>query len=350
MSPSPSQAGIVARSIVLAALLALPCVASAAEPIAWEWAPGDSSRYVMTQSMTMSMNAGPAGAVESKTTQAMIMGWTADEVDAESAATLRQKTERIVMKTNGPMGQGFQYDSASDDAPVGMAAMVAPMFDALVSADFTLVMLPTGEITKVELSPELGEAFDKLPGGAMSAKMIEQMTKQGSLRFPERTVEVGEEWTNEAVIDTPQIGAMKVETTYKYLGPKEDGGRTLDAFSASVKITPPEAKNAAVATTIESKDSSGEILFDRDKGRVVRSTIRQLMEISVSVNGQKIVNTIDQTVEMRGLADDESPDLAEIAGLVEEVEEIKPTTTGPEPKQPATPKAPSKAKVPAKAL
>jgi hypothetical protein len=284
--------------------------AAAAEPLVWKWAQGDSSRYLMTQSMSMSMNAGPVGKVESQMTQSMLMEWVADAVDESGEAKVRQKTDRIVMNTTGPMGQGFTYDSASDDAPVGMAAMVAPMFDAMVDGDFLLTMLPSGEVTAVELSDELREAFDKLPGGAMSSKSIEQMSKQGSLKFPATPLEVGQEWTNTAVIEAPQIGPMKVETTYKYLGPKQVGGRTLEAFEPRVTITPPEGGAQAVKTSIETKGSSGEILFDRAKGRVVKSQVRQQMEVRVEVGGQTMVNTIDQTVEMRALADGEEPDLA----------------------------------------
>jgi len=171
-------------------------------------------------------------------------------------------------------------------------------------------MLPSGEVTEVELTERLRDAFDKLPGGAMSSKSIEQMSKQGSLKFPTTALEVGQEWTNSAVIETPQIGPMKVETTYTYLGPKQVGGRTLEAFEPKVTITPPEGGAQAVKTSIESKGSSGEILFDRDKGRVVQSKVRQQMEVKVEVGGQTMVNLIDQTVEMRALADGEEPDLS----------------------------------------
>lgn len=43
-------------------LLLCPSLASlAVEPLHWKWAEGDEARYLMTQTMNMSMNAGQAG-------------------------------------------------------------------------------------------------------------------------------------------------------------------------------------------------------------------------------------------------------------------------------------------------
>ena len=94
-------------------LAAMPAVcllisspAAAAETLRWKWSKGDTQRYVMKQQMEMTINAGPAGQMKTSTGQQMVMNWTADEVDAEGAATLSQRFERISMKMSGPFGPG----------------------------------------------------------------------------------------------------------------------------------------------------------------------------------------------------------------------------------------------------
>ena len=47
--------------LCLGVILALANLAPADEPFVWKWAEGDSVRYLMTQSMEMAMDGGPAG-------------------------------------------------------------------------------------------------------------------------------------------------------------------------------------------------------------------------------------------------------------------------------------------------
>lgn len=290
----------------LLALSAFALAARSAEPLRWKWAAGDSVRYLTEQTMNMQMTAGPAGNINSTTTQAMLIDWNVDAVEDNGTATLSQQFERITMKTNGPMGQGFQYDSASDEPPSGMAALVAPMFDAIVSAPIVVEVLPTGEYVDVRLSDELAEAVEDMPGGAMSVDAITQMTKQSSIAFPEKELAPGESWTQTAQVNAPQVGKMLVTTTYTYNGEKDVDGRALESFTPRIEIGAPPT-DGAMAIDFKTRDSSGEILFDREAGRIVSSRVEQTMDIVIQMNGQTINNQMTQKTEMRELAPGESP-------------------------------------------
>lgn len=295
---------LLSASLRLCAILLAATSVAADEPLTWKWSEGDTARYEMTQKMTMSMDAGPAGQVDATSQVGMVMSWAVEAVTTEGAQ-IRQATERIVMQSDGPGSQGFEYDSQDEDPPAGMAALIAPMFEAMVESHFMITMLPTGEYTDVTLSEELAEAFKRLPGGAVSADMVAQMSRQGALKFPEEPLALGDTWTTDVDINTPQIGVIKATTTYTYDGPREIDGREYEAFTPSVSAMSVGDDQHAAKVSIETTDSTGEILFDREAGRLFRSRVLQTMTVTVTIGEKQIVNKIEQAVELRALAEGE---------------------------------------------
>ncbi|MEM6315269.1 MAG: hypothetical protein AAF743_14350, partial [Planctomycetota bacterium] len=78
-------------ALSLAAFALSTATARAADPPAWKWAPGDTARYQLTQTMAMSMDAGAAGQIETSRTETKLLALSVDSID-ESAARLRQAT------------------------------------------------------------------------------------------------------------------------------------------------------------------------------------------------------------------------------------------------------------------
>lgn len=290
----------------LTAFCLLVVAAQADEPLVWKWAEGDSTRYLMTQTMRMTMDAGPAGQVTSEMRQDMVMNWRCVGLTDEGNYQIEQATERIVMSNKTSMGQGFSYDTAADGNPEGMATLVAPVFDAMVENPFTVVMKPSGEFLDVILSDPLARALDNLPGGGTSADMVVQMAKQSSLQFPDHPLAVGDSWTNEASVESPQTGQMKVLTTFVYNGSTELEGTTYEAFTPAVSIESLGGPQG-MEVSIETKESTGEVLFDREAGRAFRTQVLQAMDVGVTFGGQQISNLVNQGVELRQLAEGETP-------------------------------------------
>ncbi len=295
-------------SVRLCAMLLAASPVLGAEPLVWKWKEGDSIRYQLTQLTGMTIQAGPAGEVSTSMRQDMLMDWQADDVADDGAAKITQRVERIVMQNKAAAGQGFTYDSDSEDPPAGMAALVAPAFEAMVEHPIQLLMRPSGEIAEVELSDELSKALDNLPGGAVSGPMIKQMSEQSTLRFPDEPLAIGDKWTNTAEVESPAIGGMKIYTTYTYDGPREVDGREYEAFTPSIRMEP-TGDGGQFQMEFDTKESTGEVLFDRQKGRLFRSRLLQTIEIRVQVGDREIANTMEQTVEMREIGKDETPNL-----------------------------------------
>lgn len=293
----------IARSLVLflAAMSAATC--HAAEPLRWKFEPGEVIKYEMTQKMDTTVTAGPAGNFQSGMEQTMDMTWHIDEVTPEGNAKMRQQIERVRLKMTMPGGQVTEYDSASEDAPQGMAAMLAPLYDAMTEGEFQVTMTPRGDILDAEAPPKLIEAMKNIPGAAAMGDLtspdgIKQMIMQSCMTLPEGDLQSGETWQSKVEMKSP-LGKMDVVTTYDYLGTKEADGQTFEAIKLSPEVTSAAEPNAQMQMKVTDQKAEGEILFDRDKGRMRSSHLNQTMEMEMQIQGNKLDTTIEQTVDMK---------------------------------------------------
>ena len=294
-------------SLRLCAILLAASPALGAEPLVWKWQEGDTARYLMTQTMRMSTDAGAAGETKGSMRQDTLMQWEVESVEPGGEAKLTVQTERVVMRNEGAGGQSFTYDSDSDDPPMGMAALVAPVYEAVVEHPFHLTMQPSGELTEITLSDELKAAFDRLPGGAVSGDMAAQGVKHLVMKLSGEPLAVGDQWTNTVEFITPGMGPLKVLTTYTYDGPQQVENHTYEAFTPKRVQAPLDDQASFV--DIETKESTGEVLFDREKGRVFRSHLLQKSEVRLKDDDQDAPNRIEQTIDLRELGKDETPTL-----------------------------------------
>ena len=214
-------------------------------------------------------------------------------------AVIRQKVDRVRMKMTGPMGK-VDYDSDSEEAPTGMAAMWAPMFDAMTQGNFEITMTSRGEVKDVKIPEELLTALKNSPGGqgmgAMNAEGFKKMLAQGALVLPAEAPQEGESWTTTIDVNNPMAGKQTVETTYTYDGTKEIDGTNYAVFKPELKMN--FEGNANLQMKIKEQSSDGEVLFNVDEGRLSSSTLEQNVKMDVTVGGASMEQTIDQTIEV----------------------------------------------------
>lgn len=295
-------------------ILAVVTQAVAAEPLRWKFAKGERLRHEMQQTMNNEVVV-DANTINTVVDQTFSMFWTVTDVATDGTATIEQKFDRIQMKMTLPQGQGFTYDSDSKEAPQGMAAMIAPMFSALLEGTITLKMSTRGEVIDATIPEEFAAAIKNSPGGQLmgdmaSAEGLKRMAEQASLRFPEEDLKIGESMSSKIEMKAPMIGKQIVETTYKYNGPKEVEGKTYESFTPAMKITieplaaDEQAKQpagnvpAASDVKVTEQDSTGEILFSREEGRMISSKINQKFTLDMSVAGKSVSTKVDQNVNV----------------------------------------------------
>ena len=293
----------IARSLSFLCITLVAGFSRAEEPLRWKFKSGETLHYEMMQNMESSAEAGPAGNIKTGMLQTLHMTWHIDEVTPEGDAKMRQKIDRVQMKMTMPGGQVSEYDSAKDEAPQGVMAMIAPLFQAMTEGEFKLTMTSQGKITDVEPPTDMVEAMKKIPGAAAmgniaSADGLKQMITQGSMELPAGDLTKGESWNTTMDMDSP-AGKQIITTTYEYVGPRVEDGNQLEVFKPSIEIETAPGENALVQMSMKDQSSEGEILFNREAGRLQSTHLQQKLNMEMKVQGQTINNIIEQTVDMK---------------------------------------------------
>jgi hypothetical protein len=293
----------------------------AAEPLKWKLEPGVTNHYQMRMNMAMTMNVPQAGEVKTSTDQIIDMSWTVEKVEEDGTAVLKQKIDRMRMEIGLPKGEPMTIDSASDKPPEGQAAMLAPLFKAMTSGEFTVHMKPSGEITEVEVPKAMIDALTSMPGAAMMGDMateagFKDLIKRSSLAIPEK-LEPGVEWSSKVELKNPMTGPLLVENIYKYEGPREIDGKQYEVFKPTVKLS--YGEGGATKIELQDQESDGEMLFDRTEGRLASSELKQSMTQKIGIGGQDMTQSIEQTVTMKWMSEqDAKAEAAEVESAEEE--------------------------------
>jgi Family of unknown function (DUF6263)/Wolframin C-terminal OB-fold domain len=241
--------------------------------------------------------------METKMRQEMDMTWNVQEVKPDGNAVIRQKFDRVKMKMESPYG-GFEFDSQSEQAPAGLAAMIAPMYKAMTEGEFIITMSNRGEVMDVKVPEEVVTALKNSPGAAAmgdlaTADGFKKMISQGALVLPEKAPSEGDTWTSKVEMKNPMVGTQIVETTYRYQGTKEMDGTTLAVIEPELKMSFGENPQPNVQMKIADQTSSGEVLFNIEEGRLRSSTLKQNVTIDVTAGGQSMKQKIDQTIDVK---------------------------------------------------
>jgi hypothetical protein len=293
----PSRALSVAIfSLVVAVLFGPVPGLRAQEPLRWKFEPGQKLAYNMVQDMTMS-TSGPFGQQNVMMNQVMEMTWEVKELNDQGEAVISQKFDRMKMKMTLPPPLGvIEYDSKSEGAPAGPAAMFAPMFKALSQAEFELTMTPRGEIKDVKVPEEVIAALKNSPGAAAMGDLatpdgFKKMISNGALVLPENAPQPGDEWSTKVELNMPGSGKQIVETTYRFEGMKEVDGVQYAAFRPDLKMT----FEGNPQMTVKDQESNGEILFNVEAGRLHSSSLNQKLTMTQAAG---VEAKIDQTIKV----------------------------------------------------
>ncbi len=296
--------------LAAAALSWLAAIASAAEPLRWKLKVGDKLNYHTTQDMTMRIDAGAAGQMVTTFHQTVDMTWNVERLTEDGSAVIEQSIDRVTMSMTAPKGPAFEYDSDAEGPAVGMAAMIAPMFDAMTEGKFEITMTPRGEVRDIKLPQNVLDALKYSPGAAVMGDMataegLQQMLMQRAIVLPEESPVQGESWPNTATLNNPMVGKQTVETSYRYEGMKDVDGVNLAVFRPSIKMEFEGDQMAQMKITEQQSD--GEVLFNQEAGRLDSMALHQMTKMDVTIAGQTFQQQIDQLIEIHISPAEEGP-------------------------------------------
>ena len=296
----------------LVALFAFTLTSTAAEPMVWKFEVGQEFRYQLVQNMLMNMNAGAAGNMETKTNQTIDMVWIVQSVNEDGSARMKHDIERVQMTMAPPLGEGYELDTASPDPPNDLAMTISPIFQAMVESDYHVTMTPQGEVKDFEAPEALAEAIKNIPGGGGMVdtnETLKLMAMQIAVPLPQGAVEEGASWSTTYETSAAMFGKQTVDTTYTYKGSREVGDKTFEVFSPEIKLTAGAAGQggagqgaagpAGMSGTLKSKNTEGEVFFDRGAGRLDRSHMTQETDMEMKAGGTTLTATIEQTTTVQ---------------------------------------------------
>jgi hypothetical protein len=288
--------------LALAALAMLADGARAQEALRWKFAPGQKLDYNIVQNMIMTGEGGPLGQMQSKMRQEMDMTWDVQQVNDQGDAVIGQKFDQLKMKMTVPGGE-FEYDSKSQEAPAGLAAMVAPMYKAMTEKEFMITMSDRGEVKDVTIPQEVVTALKNSPmaaamGDLATSEGFKKMITQGALVLPDQPPKPGDTWTTTLEMNNPMAGKQTVDTTYTYEGTRDIDGVTYAVIRPQIKMTFGDNPQPGVSMKIGEQSSEGEMLFNLQDGRLHSSTLKQSMSLDITAGGQAMKQKIEQQMDV----------------------------------------------------
>lgn len=266
-------------------------VATDGKLLRWNMKAGQAFDVVVVQDMKQKQTIG-GQEMESSTAMRIEMTWEVTEVDEDGVMSVSQSLDRVSMQAQTPMGE-IAFDTASDEEPQGMAAMVASTMQPMIGAKFVQKMNPRGEA----LAPEVPEGAENGAPGAPSPEMLKQMLSNATLPMPEQAVEDGTTWTDETSTEVPQLGQVTINRTFTYRGEEEQDSRTVAKIDMEMDTTFGEggANAMGMKMKVKSQNTEGTLYFDTDAGYLTGSQVNQKMDMTIEAMGQTVDQVQDST-------------------------------------------------------
>lgn len=247
---------------------------AADEALRWRFSAGESLQVSFLQTAnTETVGAGVPTSIS--IVMGMDMTWRVEEVAADGSATMSQSFDRLTMSMKTGDVASVDYDSAAvpTSAPAKeIADAVAP----LIGPKFQLTMSDRGEIQDVKLSDAAQQAAANTREGLksfFSADGISRVLRQSVIVFPEKPLAVGDQWEARSRVESP-LGMLEQISVYTYQGAVDRDGRMFERFTVESTLQV-DGDATRAKTKIKSQSQTGELLFDRDAGRLASSQVVQ---------------------------------------------------------------------------
>jgi hypothetical protein len=247
--------------------------------------------------------------------QTFYFSWTPEKQDGDTWV-IKQKIEGVAMEIDISNNK-ISYDSTKDTAannPLG------EFFKALVGSEFKItVSMPKDKditITKIEgrdeflkklsnANPQMQPLLEKI----LSENALKEMAAPTFAALPNKEIDPkgdSKTWKRASVLDMGPIGKYENAYTYTYDG--KDADKKFDKIKVETKLTykaPSEAGGVGTlpfrikTAKLESKPSTGTILYNPNLGRIDKSSMKLELEgeLDIEIGGQTTNVKLSQTQE-----------------------------------------------------
>ncbi len=283
-------------AFALIAFLICGSLAQAADTtLRWKFEKGQKRNYVLSQAVTTRMEL-QGRQIETSFTQTSDVVWTVKDVTKEGDAAMEQTITRVQFEMTAPGIQATKFDTNGKEELAGPLASAGKLFRAMTGKPFKLKMTTRGDVTDVQVPPEITEAIKEAgPAAAMlsNEESLKNMTSQATVVFPKESIASGKSWTGKKSLSLP-FGIMELNTTYTLGSPTG----TVENIDLKVQTELQPAAGAPVDIKLKSQESKGKYLFDNKGGFLKSTELVQKMTMTLTTNGQEINQDTNTTTKM----------------------------------------------------
>jgi len=290
-------------AIAAACLLAsLPRASAAAEVLRWKFKPGEVLHYSMDQKIQM--NAKGVDLERKSTRSQMIdMSWTVNRVAGDDAE-ITQRIDRVRVKFESPPYMPFEFDSSDAKAPPAGFEDETKQLKAMVGAEFTFTIKPTGEIGDIAFPEHTLKSFRaaaprNAPEGDVSEKSLKDMLLQSSPpSFPAEPLEPGKTWKSPPARIPTGFATIVMDRAFTFQGADPQmPNLLLIGMETKVALEPVEGAN--VTASIRKQEGKGSIRFDAAAGHLASTRLTQRIDMALKdANNQVLEQSTETTTSM----------------------------------------------------
>jgi hypothetical protein len=277
----------------------------------WKFEVNKAFYQEMTTTTKQTMKVMNSDVVQNQT-QTFIFSWTPIKQENEGWV-IKQKIEGVKMSIDIG-GQAIKYDSTQD---TNATNPLGDFFKQLVGSEFTLTLDKDMKVTKVEGRAEFikklvqaNPQMEPLLNQILSEQALKEMADPTFAAVPNADKKKGDSWEKDSKLDMGPIGTYENKYKYTYDGKNTEGtsdqDKKLDKIKVetTLKYTPPgdAAANSPLPFKIKSadltsKNATGTILFNADKGRIESSkqSLNLSGKLKIEIGGQ--ATDVDLTQE-----------------------------------------------------
>ena len=286
---APAKSGLEIDQRILEYFPDLPTPKAPSKPISLRYSfdDGTTLKYRIT-----ARNHMDAMGLKNSETKDVTLQYTFAAQDQGDSRPVECRYLRGSIELKSPAG-GYKLDSENPEAKYAtdIFAQIVPVLETAFNTAARFRTNERGRVIDFETPKEVQAAFDEQPGlrglgmtpESLSADYLSMLTE-----LPEQPVSSGEKWLPQTV---NTVYGGDAERSGTFLGVVHDRGESLGMLQVTTKITGKPAESPIFV----GMDVVGivVILFDLERGIIVREFGRSIGQIELNINGAMMQQTID---------------------------------------------------------
>ncbi len=224
-----------------------------------------------------------------------------DDVLPSGVATLRQRLRRVRISFNEP-DEKLKYDTnevaPNDPTRQQIDQVIRPM----IGADWLMQCDSRGRVSRV-VFPDLALKALKASPNAFGGKLFSEaglkwIAEETRISLPEKPVNPGDKWTTSNELKSA-FGTTTYQQEHTYTGPGDKPGIEKIQLKVKIELKPDPDSKLPFKVKLISGSGNGEVLFDNDLGRVLRSHVKSKVVFEQSAPGviRELTFHTEETVE-----------------------------------------------------